>query len=135
MLKVYNYMASALALTGLVAYLVAHTPALMQMLYAVTPRGIQPTMLVITSYSIHYTKLYELAVHVDEVLRTRALVQVVDVLGDQQHFARPFAFEPRERLVRRVRHHLGVLQTGAAGVVELLHARGVAREGFSYNFV
>ena len=45
MLKVYNYMASALALTGLVAYLVAHTPALMQMLYAVTPRGIQPTML------------------------------------------------------------------------------------------
>lgn len=45
MLKVYNYMASALALTGLVAYLVAHTPALMQMLYVVSPRGIQPTML------------------------------------------------------------------------------------------
>lgn len=45
MLKVYNYMASALALTGLVAYLVAHTPALMQMLYVASPRGVQPTML------------------------------------------------------------------------------------------
>lgn len=45
MLKVYNYMASALAVTGLVAYLVAHTPALMQLLYVASPRGIQPTML------------------------------------------------------------------------------------------
>lgn len=45
MLKVYNYMASALALTGLVAYLVAHTPALMQMLYVASTRGVQPTML------------------------------------------------------------------------------------------
>jgi len=43
MLKVYNYMASALAVTGLVSWIVAHTPALLNLLYTVTPRGtIQP---------------------------------------------------------------------------------------------
>ncbi len=46
MLKVYNYMASALAVTGLVAWIVAHTPALLNMLYTVTPRGaVQPNIL------------------------------------------------------------------------------------------
>lgn len=35
MLKVYNYMASALAVTGLVAWFVAHTPAVFQLLYTV----------------------------------------------------------------------------------------------------
>jgi FtsH-binding integral membrane protein len=39
MLKVYNYMASGLALTGLVAALVAHSPAMMQLLYAPTSSG------------------------------------------------------------------------------------------------
>ena len=33
MLKVYNYMGSALLLSGIVAYGVAHTPALMQLIY------------------------------------------------------------------------------------------------------
>ena len=33
MLRVYNYMASGLALTGLVAYVAANTPALMQAIY------------------------------------------------------------------------------------------------------
>ncbi|MFP6771617.1 MAG: Bax inhibitor-1/YccA family protein [Alphaproteobacteria bacterium] len=33
MLKVYNYMGSALLLSGVVAYGVAHTPALMQLIY------------------------------------------------------------------------------------------------------
>jgi FtsH-binding integral membrane protein len=33
MLRVYNYMASGLALTGIVAYVVANTPALMQAIY------------------------------------------------------------------------------------------------------
>jgi hypothetical protein len=46
MLKVYNYMASALAVTGLVAWFVAHTPALFQLLYTMTPNGgIQPSIL------------------------------------------------------------------------------------------
>ena len=33
MLKVYNYMGSALLLSGIVAYAVAHTPALMQLIF------------------------------------------------------------------------------------------------------
>ncbi|MEK9660171.1 MAG: Bax inhibitor-1/YccA family protein [Alphaproteobacteria bacterium] len=41
MLRVYNYMTTGLALTGVVAYLFAHTPALLSLLY--TPEG--PTML------------------------------------------------------------------------------------------
>jgi len=46
MLKVYNYMASGLALTGIVAYLAANTPAILNLLYAVGPDGrVQPTML------------------------------------------------------------------------------------------
>ncbi|MDX9861218.1 MAG: Bax inhibitor-1/YccA family protein [Rhodospirillales bacterium] len=39
MLRVYNYMASGLALTGIVAYLTASTPALLNLLYAVGPNG------------------------------------------------------------------------------------------------
>lgn len=39
MLQVYNYMASALVLTGVVAYLAASTPAIMGMLYELTPDG------------------------------------------------------------------------------------------------
>jgi FtsH-binding integral membrane protein len=49
MLRVYNYMVGALTLTGLVAYVVANTPALMNMLYreVVTANGIaqSPTIL------------------------------------------------------------------------------------------
>jgi len=41
MLRVYNYMASGLALTGVIAYLVASTPAVLNLLY--TPTG--PTAL------------------------------------------------------------------------------------------
>ena len=46
MLRVYNYMTIGLALTGLVAYLVSSTPALLQLFYAQNAVGqIQPTML------------------------------------------------------------------------------------------
>ena len=46
MLRVYNYMASGLALTGIVAYFVANTPALLSLFYAVGPGGVvQPTIL------------------------------------------------------------------------------------------
>jgi len=46
MLRVYNYMASGLALTGAIAYAVANTPALMSLFYASSPEGLlQPTML------------------------------------------------------------------------------------------
>jgi len=40
MLKVYNYMASGLVFTGLVAMITANTPALLGMLYNVTPQGV-----------------------------------------------------------------------------------------------
>ena len=39
MLRVYNYMASGLALTGIVAWLVANTPAVMQLFYTETASG------------------------------------------------------------------------------------------------
>ena len=39
MLRVYNYMASGLALTGIIAYLTASTPAVLNLLYAVGPNG------------------------------------------------------------------------------------------------
>jgi FtsH-binding integral membrane protein len=46
MLQVYNYMASGLALTGIIAYVSANTPAILNLLYAPTPTGgIAPTML------------------------------------------------------------------------------------------
>jgi len=44
MLKVYNYMASGLTLTGIVAYIAANTPAILNMLYVAGPNGVvQPT--------------------------------------------------------------------------------------------
>jgi FtsH-binding integral membrane protein len=49
MLRVYNYMVGALSLTGLVAYVVANTPALLNLLYqqTLTSSGValQPTIL------------------------------------------------------------------------------------------
>jgi len=46
MLRVYNYMASGLLLTGIVAYFTASTPAIMQMFYTASATGqLQPTML------------------------------------------------------------------------------------------
>ena len=43
MLRVYNYMASGLALTGIVALIVANTPAITQLFFQMTPRGIGMT--------------------------------------------------------------------------------------------
>ena len=45
MLTVYNYMASALALTGLAAYVTANTPALLNLFYSVQGGMLAPTML------------------------------------------------------------------------------------------
>jgi len=46
MLRVYNYMASGLLLTGIVAYFTASTPAIMQMFYTASATGqLQPTIL------------------------------------------------------------------------------------------
>jgi len=40
MLRVYNYMAGALALTGVVAYVFANSPALLNIIYQVSPQGV-----------------------------------------------------------------------------------------------
>jgi len=45
MLGVYNYMASGLALTGLTALLVANTPAIRDVFFAATVRGMAPTLI------------------------------------------------------------------------------------------
>lgn len=45
MLTVYNYMCSALALTGLAAYVTANTPAILNLIYSVQGGTIAPTML------------------------------------------------------------------------------------------
>ena len=45
MLRIYNYMASGLALTGIIAYVSANTPAILNLLYTTSPQGfLQPTM-------------------------------------------------------------------------------------------
>ena len=43
MLRVYNYMASGLALTGIVALVVANTPSIQEIFFQVTPRGVGMT--------------------------------------------------------------------------------------------
>ena len=44
MLRVYNYMASALTLTGIIAYFSANTPAIINTLYSLGPSGqVEPT--------------------------------------------------------------------------------------------
>jgi FtsH-binding integral membrane protein len=45
MLRVYNYMGTGLALTGAVAFMVANTPALLEIFYARTAYGVEPTIL------------------------------------------------------------------------------------------
>ena len=45
MLTVYNYMASALALTGLAAYVTANTPAILNLFYTMEGGFLAPTML------------------------------------------------------------------------------------------
>ncbi|HEY1723478.1 MAG TPA: Bax inhibitor-1/YccA family protein [Magnetospirillaceae bacterium] len=43
MLRVYNYMASGVALTGIIAFLVANTPSIQHVFFQMTPRGIGMT--------------------------------------------------------------------------------------------
>lgn len=45
MLRVYNYMTIGLALTGVISYTIAHTPALLSLFYIRTAVGVEPTML------------------------------------------------------------------------------------------
>ncbi len=71
----------------------------------------------------------QLAVQVDQPLAAGAVVQVVDVLGDQQELARPAALELRQGEVGGVRHDRRVAQLRPARIVEPLDEPGIAGEG------
>ena len=77
----------------------------------------------------HAADLAVAPVHVDHPLRSGLLVQQVDVLGDDRHFAFIFAFEPRQRPVRVVRVDVGRAEQVARLVVEVEHLLLVAVPG------
>ncbi len=64
--------------------------------------------------------------HVNQPPRARALVQIVDILRDQQQFARPFGIESGERAMRVV--GLGRGRRDAARIVEAMDLLGIALE-------
>src|SRR4029078_7000892 len=70
--------------------------------------------------------LAELAMHVDQPLRSGALVQVIDILRNETKVARPLLVQPRQRQMRRVR--LDGPELFATSIIEGVHKRGVARE-------
>lgn len=69
----------------------------------------------------------QLAVHVEEPAGAAALVEIVDILGDDEEVSRPFAVEPAERKVGGIGLDLG--EAGATGIVEGLDERRVAAKG------
>mgnify|MGYP003335457386 CR=1 FL=1 len=52
-------------------------------------------------------RLEQLAMHVDQPARAGALVQVVDILGDDQQLARPGGIELRQGDMRRIGRDAG----------------------------
>ena len=65
--------------------------------------------------------------HVDQPLRARTLVQIVDILRDQQQIARPFGVQPRQRAMGRIR--LDRPELRPPRIVERMDQLGIAREG------
>jgi len=66
--------------------------------------------------------------HVDEVLRSRRLVQAVDVLRNDGDGAIVLAVQTRQREMRRIRLHAGM--PAPAVIVEVVHELRVAPEAF-----
>ncbi len=62
--------------------------------------------------------------HMQQPLRPRALVQIVDILGHDQQVSRPFGIEPRQRDMRGI--GLDLLQSRPPRVVKLMHQHGIA---------
>lgn len=69
----------------------------------------------------------QFAVHVDKVVVAGAVVQIIDILGDEEEPAGPLRLKPGQGAVGGVGRHLA--QEGPALVIELLHQCGVAPEG------
>ena len=65
--------------------------------------------------------------HVQQAIVAGAIVQIIDILGDEQEVAGPFRLQPCQRQMRGIGHHLA--EEGAALIVELLHQCGIAAEG------
>lgn len=64
--------------------------------------------------------------HMEHALSAAPFMQVIDILRDDQQFARPFRIQPGESLMRRVWLHLA--QRFAPHVVETQHEVGIARK-------
>ena len=62
--------------------------------------------------------LEHLAMHVDEVRCSGALMQIVDVLGHHQDLVRPVLLEPGKGEMGGVRRHVAGQEPLAAGIVE-----------------
>ncbi len=69
-----------------------------------------------------------LTVHMKQPLCPGAFVEIVNVLGDDQHFAPPFRVQLRERPVCGI--GLRFLDMRATHVVEPQHQIGIARKAF-----
>ncbi len=64
--------------------------------------------------------------HVEQSLCPRALVQIVYILSDDKHFARPLGIEPRQGNMRGVRRDF--CQARTSSVIELMHQFRIASE-------
>ena len=79
--------------------------------------------------AVHAADLAVAAVHVDDVLRTRLLVQGIDVLGHDGDLAVVFLLELRQRHVRGIGRDMGGAEHLAGVVVEIEHLLLVAVPG------
>ena len=64
--------------------------------------------------------------HVQQSPRPRALVQIIDILRDDQQFARPFGIEPRQRDMRRIGFDLS--QPRPPRIVKLVDQHRIANK-------
>jgi hypothetical protein len=74
-------------------------------------------------------------VHVEQSAAAGALVQVVDVLGDEQELARPQGVEACQRQMRGIGPDRRLEEPAATQVVEGLHERGIAGEGLGRRHI
>jgi len=70
----------------------------------------------------------ELAMHMDEIARSRGLMQPIDILRYGQSIAGMLALEPRQSRVRNIRPR--IVMPPPAQIIEVMHTRRVACEAF-----
>lgn len=72
MLRVYNYMASGVALTGIVSWLIANNPAVFQLFFEQTRTGWQPNMLTWGSMIVSIGMVFFLSMRIHKIEATTA---------------------------------------------------------------